>query len=903
MSGPPRLARRLLRRGLPPDVRAAIDIDLEEVYHRERARAGKDAADRWYWRETGSFLMRFLPERQRDRAARRDVFPYSPRQNRRGRMRGAIENWTSDFTQAARRLLRAPGFTFIVAFTLALAIGASTAIFSVVDAVLIDPLPYPASDRLVSLRSSAPGSDMPAQFPSGADLYVGYRDDADLLEDIGLFQSGQTTVRSGDKADRLFFMVSTRSVFTTLGAQPALGRLPNEQDDTEKADVVLLSDWLWRDWFAADPDVIGKSIEVSNQPRTIIGVMKPDFRFPNAQVAVWARASIGDDTQVNPGRFNLNLIARKRPGVSDQDLTTQLTTVARRLPERFGGTPAYARIMAQHVPIVRSLEEQVVGDIARPLWILLGTVGIVFLIACANVANLFIARSESRRRDLAVRQALGAGRAGLIRSLMAEALVLSIIGGILGGLLAWAGVPLLVAAAPEGVPNLDLVTLDTRAILFAVGLSVFASCLFGLAPAISFSKPAMVSYLRQAGRVGSSHGHWARNALVVVQTAAAVVLLVAAGLLVRSFVELTRVDLGFKTDNIFTFQVAPNRPDLVDGPTWAAFHRELLQRLSAMPGVESVGFVNELPLDEGASEGRFASDRMDPTVDPPRVFSTFAGGQYFETMGVPLISGRLFTESDHAGTANVLISKSAADALFPRDNPVGRQLRMMNDGKPGAIGWETVVGVVGDVRLEDFRQAAPNPMIYRPLVGPQPRSWAVGTPAYVVKSSRADAIGTDIRAMLREFVPGAPMYRVFTMDGLADRANAQLSFTMLLLAIAAGLALVLGAVGLYGVLSYVVAQRTREIAVRMALGAEAPQVRRMVVLQGGRVAFIGVVLGVVVALGLTGVLESLLFGVKKLDLVTFAAMPAIMLAVAAVACYLPARRASSVDPMQALRAD
>ena len=413
----------------------------------------------------------------------------------------------------------------------------------------------------------------------------------------------------------------------------------------------------------------------------------------------------------------------------------------------------------------------------------------------------------------------------------------------------------------------------------------------------------MVSYLRQAGRVGSSQGQWARNALVVVQTAAAVVLLVAAGLLVRSFVELSRVDLGYKTENIFTFQVAPSRPDLVDGPTWGAFHRELLQRLGAMPGVESVGLVNELPLDEGAGESRFASDRMDPAAEPPRLFFTYAGGRYFETMGVPLINGRLFTDGDHAGTANVLISKSAADALFPRENPVGRQVRMMNDGQPSSVGWETVVGVVGDVRLEDFRQPAPNPMIYRPLVGPQPRSWGVGTPAYVVKSARADAIGTDIRAMLREFVPGAPMYRVFTMDGLADRANAQLSFTMLLLAIAAGLALVLGAVGLYGVLSYVVAQRTREIAVRMALGAEAPRVRRMVVLQGGRVAFIGVVLGVVVALGLTGVLESLLFGVKKLDVVTFAAMPAIMLAVAAVACYLPARRASSVDPMQALRAD
>lgn len=903
MPGPPPLAQRLLRQALPADVRAAIVDELEEVYLRHRARAGKPAADRWYWRETVSFIVRFVRERRRDRAARRHVFPHSPRQNRRGPMRGAIENWTSDFTQAARRLGRAPGFTFIVAFTLALAIGASTAIFTVADAVLIDPLPYPNADRLVSLQSSAPGSDMPERFPSGAEFFVAYRDDADLLDGIGMFQGGQTTVRSGDRADRLFFTVLTGSTFTTLGVQPALGRLPTPQDDQERADVVLLSDWLWREWFDADPGVVGKSIEVSNQSRTIIGVMKPDFRFPNARIALWARASIADETRINPGQFSLQLIARKKAGVSNEDLAAQLTTVARRLPERFGGSPAYARIIAQHQPVVVSLEEQLVGDFARPLWILLGTVGIVFLIACANVANLFIARSESRGRDLAVRQALGAGRGGLVRSLMAEALLLSLLGGVAGAALAWAGVPLLVAAAPEGIPNLDLVALDLRAILVAAGLSALASGLIGLGPAIRFSKPAMVAYLRQAGRVGSGQGQLARNALVVAQTGAAVVLLVAAGLLVRSFVELSRVDLGYKTDNIFTFQVAPSRPDLVDGPSWGAFHRELLQRLGALPGVESVGFVNELPLDEGADEARFASDRMDPSSDPPRVFYTYAGGRYFETMGVPLLAGRLFTDGDHAGTANVLISKAAADALFPGESPIGRQVRLMNNGKPGPVGWETVVGVVGDVRLESFRQEKPNPMLYRPMVGPSPRASAVGTPAYVVKSSRADVIGGDIRAMLREFVPGAPMYRVFTMEALADRANAQLSFTMLLLAVAAGLALVLGAVGLYGVLSYVVAQRTREIAVRMALGAEAPRVRWMVVRQGGRVALLGVAAGVVVALALTGVLESLLFGVQSLDLVTFAAMPALMLVVAAVACYVPARRASSVDPMEALRAD
>lgn len=293
-----------------------------------------------------------------------------------------------------------------------------------------------------------------------------------------------------------------------------------------------------------------------------------------------------------------------------------------------------------------------------------------------------------------------------------------------------------------------------------------------------------------------------------------------------------------------------------------------------------------------------------PATDPPRLSYNYAGGAYFETMDIPLLEGRLFTDGDHAvGPSKVLISKRAAEILFPGESPIGRQIRMFVDGRPSAVGWETVIGVVGDVRLRSFRQDGPDPMVYRPAIGPDPRSWAVGTPAYIVKTARAELIANDVRKAMGEFSPGAPVYRIFTMQGLADRANAQLSFTMLMIGIAAALALVLGTVGLYAVLSYVVAQRTREIAVRMALGAEAPRVRRMVVVQGGRVALAGVAIGVVAALGVTSVLDSLLFGVESLDAATFAAMPAVMLLVAALACYLPARRASSVDPMEALRAD
>ena len=899
---PPDLARRLLALALPDDAREHIVQELDEVYERLCERDGNRQARRWYWREALSFSGGFTIERLRERVAGTQRIPVES-QDKRGPVRGVIESWTSDVIHATRRLLRAPGFTLVTVATLALAIGASTAIFSVVDAVLIDPLSYPNADRLVTIRGTAPGSGLPEEFGVGPEFFVSYRDKADLIEQIGMFQVAQTTVRNDERVDRLFIVNATPSLFVTLGVRPLLGQLPMPQDDSDRASVGLISHTLWTTWFASDPAIIGRSIEVSGQRTTVIGVMGPDFRFPESRISVWLRAPAIDEQAIRPGRIGFQLLARLKPGATTEDLTSQLATVASRLPERWGGTATYARVIAQHRPVVRTLEADLVGEIARPLWIVLGTVAIVFLIACANVANLFIVRSESRRRDLAVRNALGAGRAGLIRSQMAEALLLALTGGGLGALLAWLGVPLLVAAAPDGVANIDLVRLSGVSVLFAVGLSIVAACLFGLLPAIRFSRPKALGDLRQPGRIGSAQGRVVRSALVVVQTASALVLLVAAGLLARSFWELSRVDLGYATDDIFTFQVAPQRPSLSDGPSFAHFHQVLMDKIAAMPGIESVGLVNELPLDEGSGLARFSTDASEAGGGDAVVTAFSAtGGDYFKTMNIPLVAGRLFERSDHTlGRSNILVSRAAANRFWPHDDPIGKRLRFGPDATTAT--WHTVIGVVGDVRLRDFRQAAADPMVYLPMVGPQPRSWGVGSPAYVVKSPRAEELAPEIRALLREYVPEAPMYRVFTMDGLADRTLAQLSFTTLMLLLASGIALLLGAVGLYGVLTYVVSQRAREIAVRMALGAEPAAVRRMVVLQGGRVALVGIGIGILAALGVTSVLQSLLFGVDKFDAVTFAATSAMMLVVAMVASYIPAHRASSVDPMQALRGD
>ncbi|HEX5439075.1 MAG TPA: ABC transporter permease [Gemmatimonadaceae bacterium] len=813
-------------------------------------------------------------------------------------MKAMLEAWIRDFAHSARSLSRAPGFTLVVVVTLALAIGANTVIFSVVKDVLLTPLPFPNADRLVDIGGTAPGTDLPEQFGVPDELYFEYRQAAPALEDLGLYGTGSSTARAEGHIEQLFFTRATPSFFSTLGVRPVLGRLPTADDDDR---VVVLSNWLWRSWFGSDPAVIGRSYDFAGATRTVIGVMGPEFRFPDERVAVWITWPIRA-AQARPGGFGTRVVARMAPGTDRAGLLAQLQPLARRVQERLGGPAPYARIMERLHPLVTPLREHLVGKVATPLWILLGTVGIVFLIACANVANLFMVRSESRRRELAVRHALGAGRAGLVRSQMTEALLLAAAGGVGGALIAWGGVPLLVRAAPDSVaggfgsapiPGLATAGLDVTALLFTVGISLLAACAFGLLPALRFSGAGLLDTLRQTGRGVIGRSHLTRDALVVAQTALALVLLVGSALLVRSFWRLSHVDPGFDTQNIFTFQVAPHREDLKDRASVSRFQYAFMDRIAALPGVQSVGFVTELPLDEGAGSTFITTPRIEAShAEAPLVRNAGAGGAYFRTMGIKLLQGRLFERSEEEnGIPNVIISRTAAKLLFPGEDPLGKKLRPADNDKQ----WYTVVGVVEDVLLDDFRRTSPEPMVYLPGVSL--------SPAYVVKSTRADQLAPEIRAIIRQVIPQSPMYRIFTMERLAARTMASLSFTMLMLIIAAALALILGAVGLYGVLSYGVTRRTQEIGVRMALGAEARTVRGMVVAQGGRVALLGVAIGVVAALVLTRYIKSLLFGVAPLDALSFVAVSAVMIAVALLASYLPARRASRVDPATALRSE
>jgi predicted permease len=885
----------LLIRTFPRDFRHAFGDGMLEVVQSDyvHARAGGRAkaavflvATAWDLVKTG------VQERLRP------SWKQSPQNAEKKREIGTmLEQWTRDLMYAARGLIRAPGFTLVTVVTLALAIGSNVAIFSVVDAVLLDPLPYPSADRLVAIRASAPGSDFPEEFNVSAEFYVQYNEHADLLDDLGMYTGFGATLRTDQFAERSRMAMANHSFFSTLGATPVLGRVPGP-DDTD--DVAVISHSLWTTRFGADSSILGRSLEIADEMRTVIGVMEPDLRIPEEQTAIWIPHIVGL-SEIVTGRFFWGLVGRVKPGIDDEDFVVQLAPLAARLPERFGGSANYARLMSQHRPVVRPLKEDIVGDVARPLWILLGTVGLVLLIACANVANLFMVRSESRRRDLAVRQALGASRGRLVQGQMAEAILLAGIGGVAGALIAWMGVPVLLNAAPDRVPRMDAVGVDATSLLFTGAVAVTTALVFGLVPALRSSAASLSQSLRYAGR-GSVAGrpkHLGRDALVVLQTALALVLLVGSGLLVRSFWELKNVDPGYDTANIFTFQVAPSG-NMQDGPAFARFHYGLMDRLTALPGVESVGVVRELPLDEGTPAMTFVTeDSRDKDTARPFINYTFTGGDYFGTMGIELLSGRLFARADHeTSLGNAIVSRSAAELLWPGEDPIGKRLRFPSDSS----GWETVVGVVEDIHQNDFRQSAEE-LIYFPLVGRTPRSWGIDSPGYVVKSPRAATMAADVRELVRQVDPGAPFYAVHTLESLAAESMMRLSFTTLTLGLASSLALILGAVGLYGVLSYVVTQRTPEIGVRMALGATDREVRWMVVRQGGRIALVGIAVGVVAAVGVTRVLESLLFGIQAIDVSTFLGMSAVMLLVGLTASYVPARRASSVDPIRSLRTE
>ena len=570
--------------------------------------------------------------------------------------------WISDFRHGWRALVRTPGFLVTSVATLALAIGAVVGMFSVVNTVLLRPLPFPDPDRLVVVAGTAPGSDLPERFGLGPEFYVHYKERSQLLDGIFLFGAGTSTLRTENRVERIPMAFPTNDIYATLRARPQVGRLP-VPDDADR--VALISDRLWTTWFGRDPAVVGKTYSIAGAMREVIGVMPPEFSFPNEETLLWVTGEVRP-AEVRPGQFGAPVVARMKPGVTREQLGVELTRLSKELPARFGGPPNYARVIEQHSAVVEPVLDRLVGPTASTsLWVLLGAVTVVLLIACANVANLFLVRAEGRRRSLAVRRAIGASRAQLVRLQMIEAFIVALLAGGLAVILSAVTLPLFLRAAPEGIPRLGLVRLDLSTLAAAFGLVVIAALACGAIPSLHASSPDL-SRLRDGSRGSTGRRHLGRDVLIVGQTALALVLLIGSALLVQSFQRLRTVDPGYETADIYTFQFAPEQERLTDGPAWGRFHLDFMDRLRALPGVTTVGVVNNIPLDEGTPTGRFLTDSMAPEGGGALLDQNFTGGDYFRVMGIELLRGRQFTP-DEAITPNssVIISQSAAARLWP----------------------------------------------------------------------------------------------------------------------------------------------------------------------------------------------------------------------------------------------
>lgn len=819
-----------------------------------------------------------------------------------------VREWIREAGYGMRALVRTPGISIVVVLTLSLGIGSSIAVFSLIEGILIDPLPLRVPQRLLEVYSSAPGiSNAPPRFGVSFRLYDRYSREADAIAGAGLYSSTGSTLRTDDRAERVTLSETTLSLFTTLGVVPWLGALPAEADLAGESSPILISHGLWTSVFGSDPDIVGKVVFAADSSRTIVGVMGPEFAFPGDRTALWLPFAV-DSSRLNDPEidFRWGMVARLKPNATAQQLVAQLKPIASRIQDLYAENPQVFEFLnkAQLRVGARPLHETVVGDVSRPLWILLGTVLAVWMIACANVANLFFVRAESRQREIAVRSALGAGRGRLVRVFFTECAILALAGGLSGGGLGWLLVSMLVGAAPPGTPRLDNVGIDLRVVTFAVVITIASAFLFGLVPALRYSSSRVLGNLNVSGvrTTDGRHRNWIRGGLVIAQSGMAMVLLIGSALLLQSFVHLLNVNPGYDSEDVLTFQVAPP-PEVYPTSTsvWD-FHRRMMERLASLPGVESVGAVLHLPIDEEMDHGlyEFEGEPGSSGEALPLIMTNYAAPGYFQSMRIPILEGRGFSAADNQDQlGQVVVSRSVAGKHWPNQGAIGKRLRLSGE----ASEWQTVVGVVGEVRGGSLREE-PEPVVYLPFVGPKrDEGWSTYSPAYTIRARNAESLAPVVREEARRMEALMPVYRMQTMEQVLRHSVVLLTFILMALGISAVLALILGTVGLYGVLSYVVSQRKREMGIRLALGARVQQVRRMVVLQGTRLALVGIVGGLLGAAAITQLLRDLLYGTGPLDPLIFGATAAVMLLVSALACIVPARRACSVDPVESMRTE
>jgi putative ABC transport system permease protein len=811
-----------------------------------------------------------------------------------------MENLFKDIRYGIRGLIKRPGFTAIAVLTLAIGIGANTAIFSVVNATLLRPLPFKDPDRVVMIWGFLPRmAQTTDKLPSSSGNFIILQNQNHTLENLAAFRAWSWQATGGEP-EQLKGARVTAEFFGAVGITPELGQVFTREDDAQGAPpVALISHDLWQRRFGSDRNVIGQALTLNGQTVRIIGVMPRGFRFPGGanlipgmQFALendlWLPLALTEKEKSAHGTLNLALIGRLKPGVPLAQAENELRALQADSPEgRFG--------LTLNLP----LQQQMVGNIQRLLLILLVTVAFVLLIACANVANLLLARATSRRREIAVLAALGATRLRLMRQFLTESVLLSLLGGVIGFLFAIWGNTLLVSLIPKDVPRVHEIGIDGRILGFALLISLVTGILFGFVPALQASRLDLNEALKEGAR-GTTAGFGQirlRSLLVVSEMAMALVLLIGASLLLKSFVRLLSVDPGFDSAHVLTMEVqlptqAPSRYAKEEQQT--VFFQQLLDRITSLPGVSSAGAVVSLPL-TGAwestdlvIEGRPASP---PGQGPEANYTAVAGG-YFQTLKIPLVAGRQFTPQDTRDAPGVIIINEAlAQRYWPNDNPVGQRFRVGFEDKPRAI-----VGIVGSVK-----QAAVNAEVRPAMYLPQSQSTAGGMTVVVRAAGDPLALAGAVRDQVRAVDKDIPVTHLRAMDEVFSASVAQQRFSLLLVGLFAMLALVLATIGIYGVMAYSVSQRSHEIGVRMALGAQSSHVLKLILKHGMILAFAGIAIGLAGAFAVTRLLTSLLFEVKATDVKTFAAGSGVLLLVALLACYIPARRATKVDPLVALR--
>ena len=799
-----------------------------------------------------------------------------------------IEQLIKDLRYGLRMLRRKPGFTGVAVLTLALGIGANTAIFSVVNAVLLRPLPYPDPERLVSIYESLPqGGTGSVSAPN----FLDWRAQSDVFTGIAAYQYGDFNLQEEQQPVRAVGAQVSANFFEVLGAAPQAGRAFAEGEDRAGSDrVVVLSDKLWRRNYGADPGVVGRDILLGGEKYAVVGVMPPQVQFPAASVELWVPLAFSDGQLANRGSHAFLTFGRLKPGVSFDQAQAQMSTIGRILEQQY---PAQQE--GRGVTLVR-VEEEAVQGIRPALLILLGAVGFVLLIACTNVANLLLARAASRRKEVAIRSALGAGRWRLVRQFLTESVLLSLLGGIAGLLVAHWTLKGLATLAAGYLSRPGEVGLDWRVLAFTAALSLLTGVFAGLAPALHVSRADVQETLKESGNAGSSgRGTWMRSALAVAEVASALVLLVGAGLLVKSFMRLQQVETGLRPEGVLTMRISLPASRYDTRQKTAVFYREVLGRVEALPGVEAAGVINLLPLQRFGNNGEIQVEGREP-LPPGQVPLTEyrrASAGYFKALGIPLLAGRLFEPADEAdNTLSVVVSRELVRTFFPDGDALGKRIN------PGGGAWWTIVGIVGDVKQSGLTRPS-RPELFFPYVV----SRAEGMTLVVRSSSGSDPseMAHAVRREVQAVDPNQPVYNVLTMEEVINLSISSRKLNMTLLAIFAGLATVLSVVGIYSVMSYLVTQHTREIGIRVALGARPANILRLVLGQGLTLTLVGVAVGVLAALGLTRLMSSLLYGVEGTDPATYVLVSLLLTFVALVACYVPARRAMKVDPLVALR--